>query len=225
VGKDKMRVAVLSANLSEFDVPIEHVKQNIPDDVEEIAYHRFTDKNFPPIIGLTPRLQYRIPKLYGWDMFPGYDVYIWYDASMSLRHPDSVKWLLEKLGDKDMAFFKHPWRHSIEEEVNHIEAYLQKGNEYIMSRYKNGLHKEQLEMIKEDEDYIDDHLFASTVFVYRQNEVAVETLKQWWYYQSRYFTCDQVALPYVAYAVGAEVSTIEDNLFKSPYVSLVSKHK
>ena len=122
-----MKVAILSANLGNFDTPIDPVKQDLPEGVE-IAFHRFTDEDFPPITGLTPRFQYRIPKMFGWQMFPGYDIYIWLDASMSLQRSDSVKWLLDQLGEADVAFFKHPWRKTIKEEVNHIEEYLKKGN-------------------------------------------------------------------------------------------------
>src|ERR1035437_88783 len=100
-----MRIAILSANLGGFDTtPQEPVKQDLA-----VTFHRFTDKDFPPIIGLSSRFQYRIPKMFGWQMFPGYDIYIWLDSSMSLQRSDSVQWLLDQLGNADMAFFKHPW--------------------------------------------------------------------------------------------------------------------
>lgn len=215
-----MKIAVLTANLGSFDNLIGMMNQNIDAD-----YHVFTDTNFPPITGLTPRLQYRIPKLFGWEMVPDYDIYIWLDGSMSLQYKDSVQWLLEQLGDADMAVFAHPWRWTIEEEVNHIEEKLKEGNKYITSRYQNGLHKEMFEIIKEDKSYLDNMLFASNVFVYRNNEKVQEMMKSWWYYQSRYFTCDQVAMPYVIDKSELDINIIADNVFKTPYVSLVSKHK
>jgi len=220
-----MKIAVLTANLGEFDTPIDPIAQKFPDGVESMMFHRWTDDDFPPIIGLTPRLQYRIPKMFGWEMFPDYDIYIWLDGSMSLPRTDSCQWFLDKLGDADIACFKHPWRKNIEEEVNHIEEYLQKGNDYITSRYKNGLHKEQFAEIKKDTEYKDDRLYASTSFIYRNNTQMRKTMRLWWFYQSRYFTCDQVVLPYVLDKERVKVNMIEDNLFKSEYISLVSHHK
>lgn len=220
-----MKIAILTANLGKFDKPITSIPQEGLLPGTELAQHMFDDSNFPPIAGLTPRLQYRIPKMFGWQMFPGYDIYIWLDGSMSLQHPNAVQWLLNQLGDADMAFFRHPWRKTIEEEVNHIEDYLQKGNEYITSRYGGGLHKEQLAVIKKDLNYVDRDLFASTAFIYRINHFSALTLKEWWYYQSRYFTCDQVPLPFVIHSTGTKVNKIHENIFKNEYISLVSHHK
>lgn len=212
-----MKVAILSCILGSFDVPVNPVEQNI-----SVAFHRFTDWDFPPITGLTPRLQYRMPKLFGWEMYPGFEYYIWLDGSVSLIRPDSAQWLLDQLGDNDMAVFKHPWRSSIREEADHIEEYLQKGNEYITTRYKNGLHKEQLALIQGDKSYTDNHLYASTAFVYRNTPKVKEVLDYWWFLQSRYYTCDQLAFTYALSTLN--VSVIQDSPFKSEYIKLVSEH-
>ena len=210
-------IAVLSANLGSFDKTQPPVKQSTP-----VTYRCFTDEDFPPITGLTPRFQYRIPKYFGWQMEPNHDVYIWLDGSMSLQREDSAQWFLDQLGEADMAVFKHPWRNSIQEESDHIEEYLQRGDKYITSRYKNGLHKEQLKDIKFDTAYTDDHLYASTVFVYRDSEEVRDALRLCWLHQSRYYTCDQLAFTYALKDLAVKV--IEDNPFKSKYVTLVSKH-
>jgi hypothetical protein len=210
--------AVLTANLGNFDTPVNPVAQTV-----DFAFHRFEDSNFPPIAGLTPRLQYRIPKLYGWEMFPGYDTYIWLDGSMSFRSPSSVEWFLEKLGDADMALFKHPWRNSMREETDHIEEYLRKGSKYIVPRYRNGLHQEQLDLCLSDPDFEDDRLYTSTAFIYRNTPEVQKAMKCWWYYQSRYFTVDQIVLPYVVRKL--KVNTIQENQYRNPYVTLVSRHE
>lgn len=219
-----MKIAILTANFGNFDTPVNPVSQALSQEID-IEFHRFTDEDFPPITGLTSRLQYRIPKLFGWEMFPGADIYLWHDSSMSLQHEDSVKWFLEQLGDKDMAVFKHPWRKTAKEETDHIEEYLNKGNAYISSRYKNGLHKEQYREISKDISYVDDKLYTSTAFIYRNTRKVQDAMKLWWYYQSRYFTCDQIVLPYVIHKAGLDINVIQENQFKSPYISLVSHHK
>src|SRR3990167_3032462 len=115
IGCSMSKIAILSCNLGNFDKVIKPVDQELPDGIEQIDYHCFTDSDFPPITGLTPRLQYRIPKLFGWQMFPDYDYYIWLDGSMSFTREDSAKWYMGKLGNADMAVFKHPWRKTIQE--------------------------------------------------------------------------------------------------------------
>lgn len=220
-----MKIAILTANLGKFDTPVDPVIQDLPKGVEKIIFHRYTDENFPPIAGLTSRLQYRIPKLFGWQMFPGYDVYLWLDSSMSFTRPDSVKWFLEKLGGGDIALFKHPWRNSIKEEVDHIEEKLQQRGKYITSRYQNGLHKEQLAECLADPDFKDTILYTSTAFLYRNNRRVQNAMRVWWYYQSRYFTCDQIVLPYVVFKSGLKVAVIDKDQYRIPYLTLVSKHK
>ena len=218
-----MKLAILSAVLNNFDTPVDPVEQELPKGIDLIEFHRWTDSDFPPITGLTPRFQYRIPKLFGWQMKPDYDYYIWLDGTFSFTRPDSVKWFMKQLGNADIALFKHPWRNTIGEEVAHIQEHLDDGKVYITSRYKNGLHKEQFEDILLDKDYVDDHLFTSTAFIYKDSEEVRNAMRNWWLHQSRYFTCDQVVLPYVVKDL--VVKTIPDNQYKCKYLTMVSEHK
>lgn len=215
-----MSTIILTANLGNFDTPFDPVPQNVP-----VDFHRFTDLDFPPITGLTGRLQYRIPKTHGFEMKPGYDIYIWLDGSVSFERPDCVEWFLKQLGDADMALFKHPVRRNIRQEVDHIEEHLKFGKPYITSRYKNGLHKEQLDVIRSDKTYRDNVLYASTAFIYRNSPACQAALKDWWYQGSRYFTCDQVVLPWIIHKHNVKVNLINENQYKIGYLSLVSKHK
>lgn len=222
-----MKIAILSANLGNFDKPVNDVFQEIDADV---THWRFTDDDFPPIIGLTPRLQYRIPKMFGWQFlnkenFGWHDYILWLDSSMSLQRPDSLMWFLEKCKNYDMALFKHPWRSTITEETNHIEEKLKEGNKYITSRYKNGLHKEQLAECLADSHFEDNALYASTAFIYKNNQKVHDMMWEWWKQQSRYFTVDQISLPYAIFKSGLNVNVIEENIFKNEFITLTSKHK
>lgn len=220
-----MKIAILTANLGNFDTPILHDVQRWPNGVHEIVNHIFNDDNFPPITGLTPRLQYRIPKMFGWEMFPDYDIYIWLDASMKLIHKDTISWLLLQLGNADMAFFKHPWRKTIKEETDHVEEKLREGNRYIAPRYKNGLHKEQYADAVRHKGFIDDRLYASTAFIYQDTQAVREFFNIWWFYQSRYYTVDQISLPFALYKSSVKVNIINEDIFNNPYIAIGSKHK
>jgi Protein of unknown function (DUF616) len=217
-----MKICILTANLGNFDTPVNPVDQKLPEDSSRIKFQRYTDLEFPPITGLTPRLQYRIPKMFGWQMHPGFDYYIWLDGSVTFKREDCAQWFLDQLGDADMALFKHPFRNTIQEEVDHIEDHLQKGKPYITSRYKNGLHKEQFADILLDQDYIDDKLYTSTAFIYKDSGRVRDALRIWWLHQSRYFTCDQVALPYAVKDL--DVNMINENQWNTPYLTVVSRH-
>lgn len=206
------RIIVLSANLGNFDSPIEHAKQDT-----QVDFHTFTDEDFPPIADLPPRFQYRIPKMFGWQMKPGYDIYIWLDGTMQLTSPDSVRWLIEQLGDHEIAFFDHPWRKTIKEEVDYIEERLKTNDKYITPRYKNGLHKESLKLTG------DGHLYASTVFIYKNKPFAQEALIKWWTLQSRYYSCDQITLTSALEL--ADVVSLPGKVFKNKYLKVGSKHK
>lgn len=215
-----MKVVVLTCILGNFDTPVDPMPQNMP-----FVFHRWTDEDFPPITGLTPRFQYRIPKMLGWQMFPGYDYYIWLDGAVTFKRPDCIDYYLSQLGDADMAFFKHPTRRNVRQEVAHIEEHLQLGKPYITTRYKNGLHREQLEEMFRDPTFKDNKLWASTGFIYRNTEEVRDALTDWWLHQARYFTCDQVVLPYIVYKHKLKVNTMNEPIFKSGYISLVSNHR
>lgn len=219
------KIAILTANLGGFDKNVESVLQVLPEGYEYV-FHQFNDENFPPITGLTPRLQYRIPKMFGWQMFPGYDYYLWLDGSFSLQDSNALAYFLNKIiANNDMVLFKHPWRNTMTEETQHIEDQLAKGCNYITPRYKNGLHKEQLLECLEDPNFKDEKLFTSTVFMYKNTRKVREALKFWWYETSRYFTVDQIALPFVVFKHYLKIHEIKENQYKFPYLTLTSPHK
>lgn len=214
-----MRVAVISANLGSFDNPQDIVPQSVKCD-----FFRFTDENFPPREkALTPRLQARIPKMFGWQMKPGYDIYVWLDSSVTFEHPDSVKWLLEQLGDADVAVLKHPNRSSLKAEADYLKERLKSDNQYIIPRYKNELIDEQLAEIDADTTYVDNRLYASTVYVYRNTQQVRDALKEWWYHTSRYHSIDQLSFPYILRNLRVNVMNI--SYFKTPYITYTRASK
>ncbi len=220
-----MRIAVISANMGNFDKPVEYVKQSM-----EYDFHRFTDENFlPRHCSMTSRLQARIPKMFGWEMVPGYDYYLWVDASFSLQHPDSVKWFLEQCDGMDIAVLKHPMRSTIQEEADYLKKRLveeKKGlkDPYVTNRYENELVDEQLAAIKGDEEYVDNCLYASTALIYHNNKRVENMMRHWWFHTSRYHSVDQLSLPYVIRKSGCSVRIIPTQRhhdFRIPYLTLV----
>ncbi|RJR26974.1 methyltransferase domain-containing protein [candidate division WWE3 bacterium] len=216
-----MRIAVITANLGNFDPVIKHVDQSLPCD-----FYRFTDENFPPRSkAMTPRLQARIVKMFGWQMVPGYDYYIWVDSSLILSDKDSVSWFLKQCESVDMAVFKHPERNTIQEEADFLKERINRKDSYILSRYENELVDEQLAAIKADKSFADQNLFASSALIYKNNSKVHNVMFQWWHHTSRYHTIDQLSLPYVLFKQNCSVRIIPDNYLKTTYLQHVRKFK
>lgn len=216
-----MRVAVITANLGDFDPPVEWVEQSIPVDM-----FRLDDSNFPPRTNsMTPRLQARIPKMFGWQLRPGYDFYMWVDASCSMLHGDSAKWFLGQCEGYDCAFFLHPDRKTIREEADFIKSKIEEGNRYLSSRYAGEFLDEQVGAIEADTSYVDDRLYATTAFVYRNTHLVRQMLKEWFYHICRYHSVDQLAAPYVVRKSGVRVKEMKENYLKIPWLTYVRNRK
>jgi hypothetical protein len=210
-------IAVISANLGGFEQKIvENVEQSVKYDL-----FRFTDATFPARMqAMSARLQARIPKMFGWQMAPGYNYYLWVDSSCALLHPDSIKWFLDQLGDNDIAVFKHPDRNTIQEESDYLKKRLAMPDTYITSRYKNELIDEQMAEINEPTL----PLYATTAFIYRDTYDMRKMFKEWWYHTSRYHIIDQLSLSYAfKQSLIYKIKVIPDNFMKIPYLTCVRK--
>lgn len=197
-----MNIAVITANLGAFDKEYEPVEQSVQAD-----FFKFTDANFPPRSkAMTSRLQARIPKMFGWQMKPGYDAYIWYDSSLAVTSKDMVAWFTEQLGDADAVFLKHPERNTVHEEAAFIKEKVFLNHYYLAPRYAGELIDEQMAEVGNAGP-----LIASTTFMYRNNDNVHALMKEWWYHTSRYHIVDQLGLPYAIVNSGCKVNITNDN--------------
>ena len=217
-----MRIAFLTANLGKIDRNLQslHVPQTV-----EIDFHAFDDQNFPPRPSLTPRLQAKIPKMMGWQMVPGYDLYIWGDANITFARADSVAWLVEQLGDADLAFFKHPdFRTTIKAELEHMAWHIsgESGNanakQYHTERYGAEPIRYQVETYLADPAFMDNALYAGGMFIYRNNERTQKVLSDWLLHNALYSIQDQLSLPYVLSKSGCAVHTIDESIWNNRYL-------
>ena len=209
-----MKIAVVSANLGSFDKTQAHVKQKFDAD---ITYHTWTDEDFEPRVNaMTPRLQARIPKMTSWNMLPDHDYYIWVDSSCQLADKDSVKWFMDQLGSADFAFFRHNKRKTVGEERDYLNERLNKGCKYITPRYKGEHLDRQMAVVGED-----DPLFATTAFIYRNNQQARDALTLWWLHTSLYHSIDQLSLYKALQDAGASYNTIDEDYLKCKYLEYI----
>lgn len=211
---EKPKIAVITASLGGFDKTEPPVPQSIGYD-----YFLFTDENFPPRFNaMTPRLQAKIPKFFGWQMVPGYDYYFWIDGNLVLSSPDSLKYFFDNCQDYDIVVLKHPGRPDIRQEVRYTRKGVRQQAKYLIGRYENELLKEQYDVIKADKDFADDLLVCGGVFMYRNTPEVQQMLKEWWYYVSRYIIQDQISFPYILKKSGLRVNVRPDIYNDCPYL-------
>lgn len=215
-----MKLAVISANMGGLDEVEPHVPQSVEHD-----YFLFNDKNFPPRKrSMTPRLQAKIPKFFGWQMVPGYDFYLWIDGNLNLTDSDSIKWLLDSINADngvDIVVLKHPKRNTIKWEARYIERGLKQQSIYLTRRYENEDLEGQMKEMLADPDFVDDMLVNAGIFIYRNTPAVHQMMKEWWYLTSRYTIMDQCAFSYVLKKSGIRIKILEEAYNDCKYL----KHK
>lgn len=212
-----MKVAVLSTSLGGFDEPVKHTNQLVKAD-----YFNFTDDNFPPRDkSMTPRLQAKIPKMFGWQLKPGYDAYLWLDGNLALAHAESIQYFLDALEDHDVVVLKHPERNSLHWEYRYNWRGLNSNapSNYLTKRYAGELLDEQYSAITADGDYTDDRLVTGGVFMYRNTPQVRSMLKEWFYNVCRYTVMDQLAFTYVLRTSGLKLNILRDSFKDSMWLS------
>jgi hypothetical protein len=218
-----MRVVLLSANLGGFEQPTDHAPQVMPVGVE-LAVVRITDREFPPRLHtMLPRMQMGLVKRFAWEWVPGADVVIWIDSSVTLFREDSVQWFLDTLGEADFALLPHPHRHSIRAEYDFVKAKLAAGCSYLTPRYENERLEEQMRVIAADAAFVDDKLYASTAFAFRDNVRTRAACKEWFVHVAKYHALDQLSLPYVVWQAGCTVHPLSGNLYRHPHLTYTRK--
>ncbi|HET7099035.1 MAG TPA: glycosyltransferase domain-containing protein [Patescibacteria group bacterium] len=209
-----MKIAVITANLGGFDKPEVFVPQSLVYD-----YFPFSDENFPPRFkAMTPRLQAKIPKCFGWQMAPGYDYYLWIDGNLALNSPDSIEYFLKNCQGYDVVTLKHPRRPTVWKEARYLEQGLNEQSKYLVERYENELLAEQMAEINSDPDFTDDLLVNGGIFMYRNTPKVQKMLKEWWYHISRYLIMDQCSFSYVLKKSGLKVNVRPDIYNDCPYL-------
>lgn len=215
-----MKIAVITANLGHFDVNRDHAPQSV-----EADFHYFNDRNTKlRHNSMTPRLQAKIPKFFGWDLVQGYDYYIWIDSNLQFKSRDAIKVILELLGDKEMMFLKHPRRPTIWKEARYLEQGLDEQSIYLVGRYENENFKDLMYIINNDREYKDDLLLNGGIFIYKNTPKVHAMLKEWWYYTSRYCIQDQIPLPYVLKKSGVDF-VVADIVYNDWEILEVNTHR
>lgn len=192
--------AVVTTRLGEFDKEVNHESQSMPCDY--FVYNEpLRDKS------MTPRLQAKIPKCFAWDIYPGYDYYLWLDGNISLAHPDALKYFRDNC--EDIVVLEHPTHKTIHWEYRYNWRGLNNNapSNYLTERYTNELLDEIYEVVK-DEKYAP--MINGGIFMYRNTPQTQALLKEWFYYITRYTIMDQLAWAYLLKKSDLKVNILPD---------------
>lgn len=207
-------IAVVSASLGGFDKTQNHVPQSLPYD-----NFYFTDENLPPRPkAMTPRLQAKIPKFFGWQLVPGYDYYLWLDGTFTLALPDSLKFFYDNCQGYDITILRHNRRPDVRQEWRYLRKGLRQQSRYLLGRYEGEWNLEQYEAITADPDFKDDLLLNGGVFMYKNTPKVQEAMKEWWYLTTRYTVFDQMALPYALKKFDLKMNILDIFYTDTPYL-------
>ena len=213
------KIALITANLNEYERICFPVEQILNEGFSGDFYY-YDDDNFPPRIkAMTPRLQSRILKMFGWQMHPDYDLYIWMDSSITFRHNRAVQAIWDLIEHHELLLYLHPHRKTVEEEYLYLRKAMEDGSKYFTHRYRYELLEDQMKEIGSNKSFIDDKLYMSTVVVYRATEKIKKMMKEWWYHTSRYHIIDQLQLPYVLSEIGCDVKELNSDAINDHFIT------
>ena len=169
----------------------------------KITFNRITDSTEASrSLAMSPRLRGKIPKMLAWEDNEEYDYYIWMDSNLSPKHPKAIEEMVDECVDVNACFFQHSARYSVQQEVNFVNEEMDKGNNYLLDRYRDEKIKDQLNYYLQDKNWEDNFLLECGAFVYNKDVVSnkeYNIMKEWFYHNCIWSIQDQISLPYLLY--------------------------
>ena len=172
-------------------------QDNVPDGWEQLQQ---------PRPWMHPRLAAKHAKCQPFDYVDA-DIAIWLDSGAVIKSEHFIEWLLDELGDNDLALWAHPERGNIWDEATTSAA---------IGKYQ-GQHPRQQAQHYLDQD-LPDALFATGCIVWRRTDQNIALGRSWLAEQVRWSMQDQLSFPYVAWRHGIKPVRLGHNLWRNPHV-------
>ncbi len=171
-------------------------------------------------LSLSSRLKGKIPKMLEWSLENDYDYYIWVDSKFTLQD-GIIEQLLKGIDGYDLCLFNHPYRSTVSDELSFMNGLMQRGDQYLISRYQGEDMDKQVSNYLADPDFIDNQLFACGCFIYSKRLVENQNhnlMKEWFYHNTIYSIQDQLSLPYLLAKFKTNYNTFNFNLLNCSYL-------
>lgn len=213
--RKNMKIALVTANIGNIDGYKQQPVQTVPAD-----HHYFTDQNNPYTFqDCNNRLAGKFFKMCTHKLLPSYDAFIWADANIQIKSSHFVEYLMNALGENDIAISKHPVRKSPKEECEYICSEIDKGNAYLSARYSKRAMRKELEFIGKA-----DSLYWCGLFI-RRNKPEINELFEKWFEGNVLFQAFDQNL-FSKYAPQMKLTTFDmGNFYDNEYYSLIKHSK
>ena len=211
-----MKIAIITANMGAIDLPKIQPEQSVK--VDQFYY---TEENSPyPFRDVNSRLAGKYFKMCSHKLLPECDVYIWMDANIQIKSTHFVSFLINSLGESDIAISKHPVRKSVYEECEFICDQIDRGNKYLSTRYTKEAMRKELEFIGEGVE----NLYWCGLFIRRNKPEINQLFEEWFQGNVLYQAFDQSL--FSKYAAHMNLNTFDmGNFYDNDYYSIIKHSK
>lgn len=217
MASDRLKITVVTAVIGGIDQQKEIPPQTLP-----YTREYFTDPPAARVQGND-----RMKALFYKCNLPHYggDLVIWLDGKVQVTAPDFIEQIVNHMQDSDgLAVLKHHERTCIYQEVDHIEHCMKKGNQYLLTRYKDKPIRRQVEAYRYFGYPANAGLWDCCIIAVDPNAPGIKNIfANWWHdvYNNNAF--DQTALPFHAWREGVKIKPIvfQPDSFKDvPHIAL-----
>jgi hypothetical protein len=152
-------------------------------------------------------------------LHPNYTALVWADGAFQLQ-PGFVEWMIGHLGDADAAFFSHPDRTNIIDEMEFVYKGLA-DVPYLKVRYTGEPMREQVQAYVQDGLKVKNApLISAGLFIRRNSDKVNRAFDHWYIENTKWSIQDQLSLPYIIWKHSLRVNHIPGNLLlKGPFHS------
>jgi hypothetical protein len=195
-----MRIALLQANIGDFDDVKPIPEQSVPYD-----YFLYTENNLPyPLPNLNNRLKGKYLKINS-HRFLTHDYFIWIDGRVEITSDKFIESMVTK---SDVTISIHPTRNNPYEEIDYIQRRMNEGSEYLNQRYSEEPFKEEVQFYKK-KGMKDVPLYACYCFGRPNNKRMNQVFQEWWMTCLEFSNFDQSQFSYIAWRHKLNISTVE----------------
>lgn len=206
-----MKIALLQANIGDFDDVKPIPEQSVPYD-----YFLYTENNLPfPLPHLNNRLKGKYVKINS-HRFLNHHLFIWIDGRVSIKD-GFIEEMIEKARGCDVVINLHPERGNPIEEIDWIGIQMKAGASYLRERYAREPFKEEKRFYKRRK-MPDVPLYACNCFARWNNDRVNAAFNDWWMMCLEFSNFDQSQFSYVAWKHKLKINSF------TPKIS-IGKHR
>ncbi len=208
-----MTVTVISSCYGQFDTILVPPEQTstvdrwlmVTDDFDG-GYDAGWDVLVQPRPWVHPRFAAKHAKAQPFD-YTDADIAVWLDAGAVIQSRQTIEWLVDELGDHDMAMWLHPERNNVYDEATCSAA---------IGKYEGQHCRQQAEHYQSQG--LPDVLWATGCIVWRNTDANRLLGRMWLSEMLRWSLQDQLSFPYVSWRCGIRPTPLNHKLWRNPYV-------